>query len=304
MKLSSLLIPDLVLLKKTCKTREALLDELIRELYRTRQSIPVPEATIRTAVLDREHLGETVFESGLAIPHARLPQFNDILIVIGVPEMPVMYQDTPIRMMILMLTSLAGSAVYLNTLAAFTRLSQDREFFSRLCGAAHPQEFIQILRDRNIEVTKEFLVSSIMHPIMHQTFRALHPEDTVKEAVDLFYKYHRSYLPVLDRGDTLIGELTVLDVFAIGIPDYAVQMENLKFLNSIEPFEGLVRQEQTIRVREVMKKPVLTLTEDAPVIEALMKLLRSKRNFLPVVKNGKLIGIVTYMDILHKVLRA
>ncbi|MDR3341671.1 MAG: CBS domain-containing protein [Treponema sp.] len=300
MKLSSLLIPELVLLKKPGKTKEVLLDELIRSLYRTRQPIPVPEAEVRRAVLDREQLGETVFESGLAIPHARLPQFNDFFIVIGVPEVPVVYEHIPIRMMILMLTSQSGSTVYLNALAAFVKLSQDTELFARLCSVAEPQDFIQILKDRNIEVTKEFLVSSIMR----RSVTALHPDNTVKEAVDTFYRHHLSYLPILERNNDLAGELTALDVFTIGIPDYAVKMENLKFLNSIEPFEGLVQKENTMLVREVMKKPSLTLTEDAPVIEAIMKFIRSNRKYLPVVKDGKLTGMVTYMDILHKVLRA
>jgi CBS domain-containing protein len=82
-------------------------------------------------------------------------------------------------------------------------------------------------------------------------------------------------------------------------------MGNLKFLTRFEPFEDLLKNENTIRIGDVMKKPEITLEEDSPVIEAIMKFIQCKRRYLPVVKNkNRLIGVVGYMDILKKVLRA
>jgi CBS domain-containing protein len=53
-----------------------------------------------------------------------------------------------------------------------------------------------------------------------------------------------------------------------------------------------------------MKKPDIILEEGSSVIEALVHFTQSGRRVLPVIKDGKLTGVVSYMDILHKVLRA
>jgi mannitol/fructose-specific phosphotransferase system IIA component (Ntr-type) len=300
MKLSSLLIPELVLFNKSCKTKDELIDELIREIYRTKQHIALSEQQVRAAILEREHLGGTLFPNGLATPHARFENFNDFLIVIGVPTEPVVYENNPIRMMVLMLTSQVASTIYLNTLSAFAKLSQDTGLFTRLCQSVNPQGFIQIIKDRAIEVTEELLIGSVMQ----QQVLFLHPDNTLKETADMFYKNRISYLPVLDRLGNFVGELEVLDLFAIGIPDYALKLENLQFLRQFEPFEELLKKENIIQVQEVMKKVALTIEENAPVVEGIRQFVRSNRRVIPVVKNGKLTGIVSYMDILHKVLRA
>jgi PTS system nitrogen regulatory IIA component len=302
MKLSSLLNSGLVLLKRSCKTKDELIDELIQEIYRTRQNISISEKTVRSVITDRENLGGTLLPTGLAIPHARLPGFDDFIIAVGIPAEPIQTigVDTPIRMMVLMLTSQGASTQYLNTLAAFGKISQGT-VFSKLCGAVTPHRFIEILKDANIEVTPKLTVASIMNT----TLTVLRTDNTVKDAADMLYKNHLGYLPVLDNEGLFVGELTVVDLFAIGITDYAIKMENLKFLTCFEPFEELLKKENSIRIGDVMKKPEIILEEEAPVVEAILKFIQCKRRYLPVVKNKtQLTGVIGYMDILHKVLRA
>jgi CBS domain-containing protein len=139
---------------------------------------------------------------------------------------------------------------------------------------------------------------------MSTTFPSLTVENSVKDAADLFYKNRTSYLPVVDGRGVLLGELTVLDLFRIGMPDYASKIGSLKFLKSFEPFDTLLRDESTILLGTVMKKPSITIEEDAPVVEAILKFTQSNRRHIPVVKEGRIIGVVNYMDILQKVLRA
>jgi len=53
-----------------------------------------------------------------------------------------------------------------------------------------------------------------------------------------------------------------------------------------------------------MKKPTLFLEEDSSIIEAVFKFVSSNRRHLPVLKGKRVVGILSYMHILHKVLRA
>lgn len=299
MKLSSLIDSALVFTRQNVATKEELLNLLIHESCRFESGLPISEAQARVVVNDRENLGNTVFPSGLAAPHGRIDGFNDLLIAVGIPEKPITGGLHPIRMMTLMLTGPGGSSLYLNSLAAFMELSRTPRF-ETLCAASSPQTFVSALADSGIEVARELSVKSVMFTA-HIT---AHPNDTLKEAADIFYKNNTSYLPIVDDTGAFVGELTVLDLFAIGIPDYVSKLGSLKFLRSLEPFEALLIKEHSMRIKEVMKQPAWALSPDASVIEAVLQFVNTGNRYLPVLQSGKLLGVVRYMDILHKVLRA
>jgi PTS system nitrogen regulatory IIA component len=310
MKLSSLIKPELVLIKKSCKNHDELCDELIAAIYKS-QKLPLPIAVVKKGIAERELLGGTVHSTGIAVPHARLENFDDFIIAIGILETPLEIaqpdRTVSIRMMMLLLTSHSSSLLYLNTLAAFAKISKETEYFTRLCNAANPSDFIDLLEEKNIEVTHELTIASVMHTF----FITLHPENTVKDAVDILYKNHLNYIPILDKDSNFVGEVTARDIFAVGIPDYASKLGSLKFLNSFGPVEELLKNEHKILLKEIMKIPEIILEENSPVVEAMVKITQSNRSYLPVVKNKsvlkektQLAGIVGYMDILHKVLRA
>ncbi|GMO26699.1 MAG: hypothetical protein Ta2B_06990 [Termitinemataceae bacterium] len=303
MKLSDLLKPELVLLKQTYRTHNDLLDGLIAELYRSGGEIPLTEDVVRKAIMTRETLQGTLLSTGLSIPHSRFEELHDPVIVIGVPESPMPTRgDTPVRMMILMLTPAANSTHYLNILSSFAKISKS-ELFQKLCSVKESSQFIKIIEEANIDISKEFTVASIMN----STLKVLHPDNTVRQAMDMFRKDRLSYAPVIDNNNKFVGELLMTDLFAICIPNYALKMQNLKFLTHFEPLEDLLRNEDNLFIGDIMKKPTITLDEDSPVVEAVLKFVQTNRRYLPVVKDGQaghLAGVVGYMDILKKVLRA
>lgn len=299
MKLASLLTESSICFGKTYRSMEEAVRELLGALKKAHRLKPPLEEVV-AAVMQREALGGTAFPTGIAVPHARLENFPDLLIGVCVPQTPILSQDQPVKMVVLMLTSKTETTLYLNALAAFVKLSQDAVLFEKLIDSGSPEAFIRILQDASVDVKKDITVQAIMSA----SFPYLVRTDTVKHAADLFYKHSTSYLPVLSAEGDFIGELTVLDLFRIGLPDYVFKLGNLKFLKTLEPFEELLRKEEVLTVAEVMKKPSLYLNEDSSIIEAVYKFVSSNRRHLPVIKGGKIVGILSYMHILHKVLRA
>lgn len=60
---------------------------------------------------------------------------------------------------------------------------------------------------------------------------------------------------------------------------------------------------ETTTARQIMTSPVMTISESAS-LDDVVKLMAEKRvRKIPVVKKDKLVGIVTYTDIVSKVLR-
>lgn len=298
MKLVSLINTNLIRIGREDWDYQTAVDRLIDDLY-GHYRFDIIVSKIREAIWARESLGGTVFETGIAIPHARLENFDDILIGIFLPKSEIQTTTHPVRMITLILTSQTESSLYLNTLAAFIKLSQRGEMFKRLCESRTPHDFIAQLSSANLEIKKELSVADIMS----SQLVVLTEDLTLRQVADIFYKNNISYAPVVTAKQELCGEMNVLDLIQLGIPNYAMMFSNLSFLKRFEPFEELLKKEDTILVRDVMRKATLSLEPTTSIIEATFELTRNKRRHLPVVENNRLVGVLSFMDILTKILR-
>ena len=111
-----------------------------------------------------------------------------------------------------------------------------------------------------------------------------------------------SYLPVVSNDGEFLGELNLNDVVN-SIPNYASMLGSLSFLKTFEPFDELLKNEDKIFVRDVMKQPMLEINPEASIIELAFKLSRSHKRHATVVSGGKVVGVVSLFDIVTKVLR-
>jgi CBS domain-containing protein len=60
----------------------------------------------------------------------------------------------------------------------------------------------------------------------------------------------------------------------------------------------LTRNAKAVTVKEIMKRDLVTIAPETPTIEALAIMRRSKVGCLPVIENGRLVGLVTAYDFL------
>jgi len=296
MKLSSLIEKDLILVKQDVKTREEAIGAAVNALL-DKKKLSIDKKQIISEINQRDELGGTVFPTGLAIPHARIKDYGDLSIMICIPENPVKIGVIEVRCFVIMLTSMAVSNLYLQVLATFTKLSMDKDFFSRLISSASPFEAEKLLEE--IYVKKDLTVEDIMTT----EYGTIGPDSNLKQLTDLFYLKKTSYIPVLDDKKQFIGEVRINDLISVGIPNYAVMIGNLSFLNSFEPFEKLMLEEENILVGDIMKKSLVSLGPETSVVEAALEMTQGNYRHLPVVKDGVLLGILNIMDILVKVLR-
>lgn len=298
MKLSSLLSPDLICVQSSFETKNQAIDFMIRKMFK-RFSFELGEEEIIKAVADREALGGTAFPTGIAVPHGRLENFNDLVIGICVPAVPIKTDSAPIRMIVLILTNKSSSSLYLNSLAAFVKLSKDEAAFGSLLSAGTPGDFWEAFKKLNIEIKKELTVADIMT----RDPETVKTGTTLKELADIFYARHFSYMPVVDDRGRFIAEVNILDMLKVGVPDYATMIGSLKFLSTFEPLEGLLKSEDTVTVSQIMKKPSLRFSPDTSIIEAVLEFTQNKRRHIAVVQDDRIVGVVSVMDVLNKVLR-
>jgi CBS domain-containing protein len=125
--------------------------------------------------------------------------------------------------------------------------------------------------------------------IMTRNPHTLEVNDVLDLADDLMSMARIRHIPILERGK-LIGIVSQRDLF------FSALVQTL----------GLRQREQkdlmkTIRAREVMTRPVITISPGASVREAARLMAENKIGCLPVVKNKEFVGIVTETDILNYV---
>jgi CBS domain-containing protein len=116
----------------------------------------------------------------------------------------------------------------------------------------------------------------IASEIMTRKVSTIHPEASVQEVAHLLSRERISGAPVVNADGMIIGVVTEADIIA------KVDREGL-------------------RVADIMSQHVIAVHEDTPVHEIAILLTERKIKRVPVVRDGKLVGIISRSDIVNAV---
>lgn len=108
------------------------------------------------------------------------------------------------------------------------------------------------------------------------------PEATLADASALMRENRIRHLPVVEDKDKLVGLLTQTDVLAATD-------------SKLRDMENRIRAEEVL-VRDVMITKIATIDEKASLRQAALFIEGRRIGCLPVVTNGKLVGIITDTD--------
>lgn len=136
------------------------------------------------------------------------------------------------------------------------------------------------------------------------------PSDPVDGVVKLMSEKDISGLPVVD-GDKVVGMVTEADIMRLLVvpePSRTLWMPSpLEVLIEI-PLKEIIqlrRLQQSVKdaggqdVGSIMQKDVLSISPDDDIEDAASAMVKHKVNRLIVLKDGKLVGIITRDDIIH-----
>ncbi|SNB72901.1 CBS domain-containing protein [Thermoflexus hugenholtzii] len=118
------------------------------------------------------------------------------------------------------------------------------------------------------------------------------PRTTLPEAHQIMKEKRIRRLPVVDENGHLVGIVTLGDVREASPSDAtSLSIFELNYL--------LAR----LTVDKIMTRKVITVTPDTPIYEAARLMLEHKIGGLPVVEDGRVVGIITESDIFKMVVR-
>ena len=145
--------------------------------------------------------------------------------------------------------------------------------------------------------------------IMDTDMPTVNPEDTVEHVLKVLNDSELSGVPVVTAGGRCVGIITEADLIMTGedadlhLPHYFELFGGFVFLESLGHFEDRLRKATAALARDLMTPDPVTIEPSATVQEAARKISRSKHNRLPVIEHGRLVGVVTRIDVLEALTR-
>jgi CBS domain-containing protein len=147
---------------------------------------------------------------------------------------------------------------------------------------------------------KEFMNKKVIH---------LSPEDTIFDAAKILSRSNIAGAPVVEK-DKIVGIISISDIIKfidiklgklprIDSPGLSTLLFALIQMQKVHSdFKKELKKITSTEIKDVMSKNVITISPSATLVEAAELIEKHDVNRLPVVSDGKLIGIVARADLI------
>ncbi len=147
-------------------------------------------------------------------------------------------------------------------------------------------------------------MAELVSEIMDAEPATVAPDTPVEEVVSLLRQNELPGVPVIDADGNCVGIVTEADLVLpddqgdLHIPHYVNLFGGTVFLEPLGRFEQRLRKAFASNAADMMTADPDTVGPDTTVREAARIIHESGHNRLPVVEDGRLVGVVTRVDVL------
>jgi CBS domain-containing protein len=302
MRFSSLFAPTHVICHTSAQDRNTILLELLRKLAYERGIGNVAE--VFRQVVAREDRFPTIVGAHFAMPHARVDSVDRIVVGVATSEEGFVYarkgdEEFRAKLMILTLAPKDAPGAYLSAMASLARVCQDPETADKIARLQSPEEVWRFFDTGGLVLPDHLLARDVMGPCAVRLLE----HDTLERAIDLFVQHRLRELPVVDKDDELVGVVTTYELLRVCLPDYILWMDDLRPIMNFEPFAEVLRKESNTWLAEIMTSDYAAVDEMAPAIQVAKEITRQHAGAAYVVRGKKLVGAVSLVGLLDKIMR-
>jgi len=116
-------------------------------------------------------------------------------------------------------------------------------------------------------------INSPIAKIASQNFMTLTNYSSIKDAVNIIIDKHTSLIPIVDKDGKILKVVTEKDVFP-------------------------TLKKSDVKAGDIMQKNIITVTPQTTIKDLARMIVNTKKRRIPVISDGKLVGIISVMDVL------
>ncbi len=140
--------------------------------------------------------------------------------------------------------------------------------------------------------------------IMEIDVPPVYPSDPVESVLKVLRTHELPGVPVINEGGRCVGIITEADLVLteegtdLHLPHYFQLFGGVVFLESMSRFEERLRKAFASKARDLMTEDPETVTPETTIDDAARLIHETGHNRIPVEDHGRLVGVVTRLDIL------
>ncbi|MFH1093443.1 MAG: PTS sugar transporter subunit IIA [Candidatus Omnitrophota bacterium] len=295
---------SLIIGELKAQTKEQAIEELIDEVFKNRpkDTIMLSKEEVLKEVLKREKMSTTGIGAGFAIPHARIEKWGDFLLAIGISRKGLDFSSMdgkPVKLICLMISSADKPYLILQVTATLISFLEQQKGVDVLINRfKNPKQIVEQLSSFAVNKEDMILARDIIRPV--QSLVEL--DDPIEKATRLMHLKHFEILPVVDKQNKFCGQISCMDIFQYGLPNFFQNLNTVSFVRHIDPFEKYFRLQRSLKVSNFYQKTE-SIDESKTLIEIVFELtVKKKPNLFVTNEANELIGVIDRFTIIDKIL--
>ncbi len=258
---------------------------------------------ILSTVLEREEELPTGAGLGFAFPHARIEGLKcEGQVAFGICSEGVGFGAADgIGAKFIMLSVIPASTpnFILRTRSALIGMLSSPELRAKMLAAQNADEIWALIDGNGTKTEKDVLAKDIMRKPVVTGNDGM----TLRDAVLMMSKAKTDVLPVVDAEGRFVGDVTIKELLAHGMPEFFYSLKTVSFVRHMDPFEGYFAIDRTLKLKDMKSlKDTSVLPPDATLMEIVFELTVKGRKMAHVVEDGKLLGVIDRSFLIDKIL--
>jgi CBS domain-containing protein len=200
-------------------------------------------------------------------------------------------------LLFLLSTPRTSPKFYLQVAAALRAVAANREGLRGIMSAGSGAALLERIDATGVALNPRIEVRNIMR----KNPPSVRSDDPLSAVVERMVFRGTGGLAVTDGEGKVLGVITQPDLVRVFLPELMTTLGGSDRRDD-EPGSPEDMGER-FRVKDFMARSVLCVSEDAPITEVATLMINKKARRLPVVREGKLVGIISLEDIIREILR-
>ena len=290
MTLKDLLSADHIVLPLEGVTLRDALDEMLERLEQ--RGLVRDASVVRRLLADTRMRDVVALGPDIVLPHFRTDAVSVLTMSIGIAPQPIRVADAPglqPSIVILILAPREAATLYLQTVSTITRVIDMPGVVERIANASSAEEIVAMPELAQARIQPRLTVRDIMS---HRVW-SVSPDQSAREAVDMMVRRRINALPVVGQKEEVLGIVTDRELMSALLPQIPRAGDEAD-----SPRRAAALRDT--RVRDIMSRSVLCIADEMGLNEVATLMINKDVEQVPVVSEGRLVGVLTRSDIIRK----